>query len=105
MISQNPDIRFLGRLLGDVDARTVAGVAGAVHCQVNRFVGLDSLGIDRSIDGLVVSGSENFSYGASKAAVHMLTRKLAAFSRTLTFAIGTPVTAEAICASFSAGCS
>ncbi|MCJ0905822.1 RhlG family 3-oxoacyl-ACP reductase [Rhodococcus sp. ARC_M6] len=31
-----------------------------------------------SIDGLVVSGSENFSYGASKAAVHMLTRKLAA---------------------------
>lgn len=31
-----------------------------------------------SIDGIVVSGSENFSYGASKAAVHMLTRKLAA---------------------------
>ncbi|MGW0175572.1 SDR family oxidoreductase [Rhodococcus sp. NPDC003322] len=31
-----------------------------------------------SIDGLVVSGTENFSYGASKAAVHMLTRKLAA---------------------------
>ncbi|WP_305093252.1 glucose 1-dehydrogenase [Prescottella sp. R16] len=30
-----------------------------------------------SIDGLVVSKSENFSYGASKAAVHMLTRKLA----------------------------
>ena len=26
----------------------------------------------------MVSGSENFSYGASKAAVHMLTRKLAA---------------------------
>ncbi|MBH0119611.1 SDR family oxidoreductase [Rhodococcus sp. CX] len=31
-----------------------------------------------SIDGIVVSGTENFSYGASKAAVHMLTRKLAA---------------------------
>ncbi len=31
-----------------------------------------------SIDGLVVSGTDNFSYGASKAAVHMLTRKLAA---------------------------
>ncbi|MFE3293079.1 SDR family oxidoreductase [Rhodococcus sp. NPDC059234] len=31
-----------------------------------------------SIDGLVVSGSENYSYGASKAAVHMLTRKVAA---------------------------
>jgi NAD(P)-dependent dehydrogenase (short-subunit alcohol dehydrogenase family) len=31
-----------------------------------------------SIDGLVVSSSDNFSYGASKAAVHMLTRKLAA---------------------------
>ncbi|MFW0794928.1 SDR family oxidoreductase [Gordonia sp. CPCC 205515] len=31
-----------------------------------------------SIDGLVVSHTENFSYGASKAAVHMLTRKLAA---------------------------
>ncbi|MFF0816393.1 SDR family oxidoreductase [Rhodococcus sp. NPDC003318] len=30
-----------------------------------------------SIDGIVVSGTENFSYGASKAAVHMLTRKLA----------------------------
>ncbi|MGV9712783.1 SDR family oxidoreductase [Gordonia sp. NPDC003424] len=30
-----------------------------------------------SIDGLVVSHTENFSYGASKAAVHMLTRKLA----------------------------
>jgi NAD(P)-dependent dehydrogenase (short-subunit alcohol dehydrogenase family) len=31
-----------------------------------------------SVDGLVVSRSDNFSYGASKAAVHMLTRKLAA---------------------------
>ncbi|MBV6759051.1 SDR family oxidoreductase [Rhodococcus opacus] len=31
-----------------------------------------------SIDGLGVSGTDNFSYGASKAAVHMLTRKLAA---------------------------
>jgi NAD(P)-dependent dehydrogenase (short-subunit alcohol dehydrogenase family) len=31
-----------------------------------------------SIDGIGVSGTENFSYGASKAAVHMLTRKLAA---------------------------
>ncbi|MFC9552571.1 SDR family oxidoreductase [Rhodococcus sp. NPDC056960] len=31
-----------------------------------------------SIDGLVVSGTDNFSYGASKAAVHLLTRKLAA---------------------------
>jgi NAD(P)-dependent dehydrogenase (short-subunit alcohol dehydrogenase family) len=31
-----------------------------------------------SIDGLVVSRSENFSYVASKGAVHMLTRKLAA---------------------------
>lgn len=31
-----------------------------------------------SIDGLVMSHTENFSYGASKAAVHMLTRKLAA---------------------------
>lgn len=31
-----------------------------------------------SIDGLVVSRSDNFSYGASKAAVHMLTRKVAA---------------------------
>ncbi|NDZ96915.1 SDR family oxidoreductase [Streptomyces sp. SID6673] len=31
-----------------------------------------------SIDGMVVSHTDNFSYGASKAAVHMLTRKLAA---------------------------
>ncbi|MGW0701136.1 SDR family oxidoreductase [Streptomyces sp. NPDC002867] len=31
-----------------------------------------------SIDGLVVSASDNFSYVASKAAVHMLTRKMAA---------------------------
>ncbi|GAA4484119.1 SDR family oxidoreductase [Rhodococcus olei] len=31
-----------------------------------------------SINGLVVSDTDNFSYGASKAAVHMLTRKLAA---------------------------
>jgi NAD(P)-dependent dehydrogenase (short-subunit alcohol dehydrogenase family) len=31
-----------------------------------------------SIDGLVVSQSDNFSYVASKAGVHMLTRKLAA---------------------------
>ncbi len=44
-----------------------------------------------SIDGLVVSGSENFSYGASKAAVHMLTRKLAA-----TLAGGEQITVNAI---------
>ncbi|KXF49980.1 3-oxoacyl-ACP reductase [Rhodococcus sp. SC4] len=31
-----------------------------------------------SVDGLVISRTDNFSYGASKAAVHMLTRKLAA---------------------------
>ncbi|MBB3663004.1 NAD(P)-dependent dehydrogenase (short-subunit alcohol dehydrogenase family) [Prauserella sediminis] len=31
-----------------------------------------------SVDGMTVSASDNFSYGASKAAVHMLTRKLAA---------------------------
>lgn len=31
-----------------------------------------------SVDGLVISRTENFSYGASKAAVHMLTRKMAA---------------------------
>ncbi|WAC58286.1 glucose 1-dehydrogenase [Gordonia sp. SL306] len=31
-----------------------------------------------SIDGMVVSHTDNFSYGASKAAVHGLTRKLAA---------------------------
>ncbi|WP_253859673.1 SDR family oxidoreductase [Prauserella alba] len=31
-----------------------------------------------SVDGITVSASDNFSYGASKAAVHMLTRKLAA---------------------------
>lgn len=31
-----------------------------------------------SIDGLVVSRTDNFSYVASKAAVHMLTRKMAA---------------------------
>ncbi len=30
-----------------------------------------------SVDGLAVSATDNFSYGASKAAVHMLTRKLA----------------------------
>jgi NAD(P)-dependent dehydrogenase (short-subunit alcohol dehydrogenase family) len=31
-----------------------------------------------SVDGLVVSATDNYSYVASKAAVHMLTRKLAA---------------------------
>ncbi|AOW93040.1 3-oxoacyl-ACP reductase [Rhodococcus sp. WMMA185] len=31
-----------------------------------------------SIDGIVLSRTDNFSYGASKAAVHMLTRKMAA---------------------------
>lgn len=30
-----------------------------------------------SVDGIDVSASDNFSYGASKAAVHMLTRKIA----------------------------
>ncbi|MEV0948276.1 SDR family oxidoreductase [Rhodococcus sp. NPDC049939] len=31
-----------------------------------------------SVEGIVVSATDNFSYGASKAAVHMLTRKMAA---------------------------
>lgn len=31
-----------------------------------------------SVDGLTVSSTDNYAYGASKAAVHMLTRKLAA---------------------------
>lgn len=32
----------------------IAGIAGAVDCQINRFVGLDALATDRSIDGLVI---------------------------------------------------
>ncbi|MBA8824232.1 NAD(P)-dependent dehydrogenase (short-subunit alcohol dehydrogenase family) [Saccharopolyspora lacisalsi] len=35
-----------------------------------------------SVDGIAVSASDNFSYGASKAAVHMLTRKLASVTAT-----------------------
>lgn len=35
-----------------------------------------------SVDGIAVSSSDNFSYGASKAAVHMLTRKLASVTAT-----------------------
>lgn len=31
-----------------------------------------------SVDGMTVSSTDNYAYGASKAAVHMLTRKLAA---------------------------
>lgn len=30
-----------------------------------------------SVDGLTVSASDNYTYGASKAAVHMLTHKMA----------------------------
>ena len=44
----------------------VAGVAGAVSCQVNKFVGLDALGVDKSIDVLVmlILGGVGRLYGA-----------------------------------------
>jgi NAD(P)-dependent dehydrogenase (short-subunit alcohol dehydrogenase family) len=46
--------------------------AAASHERPARVINIGS------VDGLVVSRSDNYSYVASKAAVHMLTRKLAA---------------------------
>lgn len=59
----------------------VAGVAGAIYCQVNKFVGLDALSVDRSIDVLVmlILGGVGRLYGALLGApAYMLVNHLAA---------------------------
>jgi branched-chain amino acid transport system permease protein len=58
----------------------VAGIAGAVSCQTNKFAGLDTLSTDRSIDGLVMlilGGVGRLYGGLIGAPVYMLVRSIA----------------------------
>ncbi len=59
----------------------IAGVAGALSAQTSKFVGLDTLNLDRSIDGLVmlILGGAGRLYGALVGApIYMLVRQQAA---------------------------
>jgi len=72
----------LGRLMGAYALSAfVAGVAGAISCQTSKFVGLDTLSVDRSIDVLVmlILGGVGRLYGGLVGApVYMLVRQIAA---------------------------
>jgi NAD(P)-dependent dehydrogenase (short-subunit alcohol dehydrogenase family) len=68
------------------DRTSHTNVEGVFHLTVGLLVALRAAASSEdparvvnigSIDGLRTSGLENYSYGASKAAVHMLTRQLA----------------------------